>query len=135
MASYKLNQVEEAIAATLGRSDDEDTSELRVRIKRLLDTDRALGRDLRATDPERAAYAFYSSDAPGSGLEVCSQAMKRLRFLRHCSCCSTAGRKALWFASCGRPGRRLNPSINASSARIPRNCSTRRRCSGEQPQA
>jgi hypothetical protein len=43
---------------------------LRTRLKRLLETDRALGRVPRSNDPARASYAFFSSDAPGSGVEV-----------------------------------------------------------------
>src|SRR6516225_6117162 len=67
MSDYKRNQVEEAISGVLGL---QSTSEVRTRLKRLLDTDRALGRSLRSNDPERANYAFYSADAPGSGVEV-----------------------------------------------------------------
>ena len=70
MPEYKRNQVEEAISAVLEPRSSEPTAELRTRIKRLLETDRAAGRTPRATDPERANYAFYSEDAPGSGVEV-----------------------------------------------------------------
>jgi hypothetical protein len=69
MSAYKRNQVEEAIAAVLERT-AEPSTELRTRIKRLLDSDRAAGRNVRATDPERANYAFYSADSPGSGVEI-----------------------------------------------------------------
>ena len=48
----------------------EPSTELRTRLKRLLDADRALGRTLRATDPEQSNYAFYSADPPGSGVEI-----------------------------------------------------------------
>ena len=48
----------------------ERSSELRTRLKRLLETDRALGRSLRSTEPESANYAFYSAEPPGSGVEV-----------------------------------------------------------------
>ena len=64
MLRYKRNQVEEAIAAALDRRNADVASELRIRIKRLLETDRALGRE------PRAFYAFYTSEAPGRGLEV-----------------------------------------------------------------
>jgi hypothetical protein len=70
MLEYKRNQIEEAISAVLDPRAQQPTSELRTRIKRLLETDRALGRVPRSADPERANYAFYSSDAPGSGVEV-----------------------------------------------------------------
>ena len=70
MPEYKRNQVEEAISGVLEPNSPEPTSELRTRLKRLLETDRALGRASRSSDPERANYAFYSAEAPGSGVEV-----------------------------------------------------------------
>jgi hypothetical protein len=70
MNRYKRNQVEEAIAAAMERTDENAFSELRVRIKRLLDADRGQGRDPGASAPEHSAYAFYSAEAPGSGVEV-----------------------------------------------------------------
>jgi hypothetical protein len=39
-------------------------------LKRLLDTDRSLGRSAKSADPEKATYAFFSQDAAGSGIEV-----------------------------------------------------------------
>ena len=59
---YKRNQLEEAIARTLQvkRFDD-----LKVRMKRLLVTDRRLGRG-----KQGRAYAFYSHKPLGSGIEV-----------------------------------------------------------------
>ena len=44
--------------------------ELKTKLKRLLETDRDLGRNLRSTDPEQANYAFFSAKPPGSGVEV-----------------------------------------------------------------
>ena len=70
MPEYKRNQVEEAISGVLEPRSREPTTELRTRLKRLLETDRAFGRAPRSTDPERANYAFYSTDALGSGVEV-----------------------------------------------------------------
>jgi hypothetical protein len=70
MLEYKRNQIEEAISGVLEPRSPGPTSELRTRLKRLLDTDRALGRVLHSADPERANYAFYSAAAPGSGVEV-----------------------------------------------------------------
>jgi hypothetical protein len=67
---FKRNQVEEAISRVLELPSPEPTSDLRTRLKRLLDTDRALGRDRRSNDPNLAHYAFYSDEAPGSGTEV-----------------------------------------------------------------
>ena len=65
----KRNQVEEAIAAVLERGSMQLNSQIRNRVKRLLDTDRALGRNKRARDPEKARYAFYSREMPGRGFE------------------------------------------------------------------
>jgi hypothetical protein len=70
MLEYKRNQVEEAISRTFGEQSARPSSELRTRLKRLLETDRSLGRNVRSADPERANYAFYSSDSPGRGVEV-----------------------------------------------------------------
>jgi hypothetical protein len=70
MPQYKRNQVEEAISDLLEPRSQEPSTELRTRLKRLLETDRAFGRVPRANDPERVNYAFYSDDPPGSGVEV-----------------------------------------------------------------
>jgi hypothetical protein len=67
---YKRNQIEEAISRVLEPRSRGPTSELRTRLKRLFETDRLLGRNLRPADPMRANYAFYTADAPGSGVEV-----------------------------------------------------------------
>ena len=66
---FKRNQVEEAIASVLEPGSAKPSSELRTRLKRLLETDRALGRNRRSPDPERANFAFFGTDAPGRGLE------------------------------------------------------------------
>jgi hypothetical protein len=70
MPEYKRNQIEEAISGVVEPRSQEPTAELRTRLKRLLETDRALGRAPRSGDPERANHAFYSAEAPGSGVEV-----------------------------------------------------------------
>jgi hypothetical protein len=70
MLEFKRNQVEEAISRVFQPNLQEPSSELRTRIKRLLETDRALGRSTRSSNPETANYAFFSADAPGSGVEV-----------------------------------------------------------------
>jgi hypothetical protein len=70
MVEYKRNQVEEAISAVLEPRSPEPGPQLLTRIKRLLETDRALGRVRSSADPERANYAFYRADPPGSGVEV-----------------------------------------------------------------
>jgi hypothetical protein len=66
---FKRNQVEEAIASVLEPGSAKPSSEMRTRLKRLLEADRALGRSKRSADPERANFAFSSMDAPGRGLE------------------------------------------------------------------
>ncbi len=67
---YKRNQLEEAIARVLDLNSQEPPSELRTRIKRLLDLDRSLGRKLRSRDAEEANFAFFSEEAPGSGANI-----------------------------------------------------------------
>src|SRR5467141_1327240 len=67
---YKRNQVEEAISRTLGETSAKPSSVLRTRIKRLLDADRSLGRNVRSSDPRENNYAFYTKAAPGKGAEV-----------------------------------------------------------------
>ena len=58
-------------------------------MKRLLDTDRGLGRNTRSANPEVANYAFYSDDSPGRGVEVwfsnyeAFALMTGLRLLQH----------------------------------------------------
>jgi len=69
MEAYKRNQVLEAIAVTLGEGPT-PSEVVRTAVKRLLDTDRHLKRSPRSNNPERANYAFFSSEAPGSGVEV-----------------------------------------------------------------
>jgi hypothetical protein len=69
MTLYKRNQIEEAIFRTWG-APAHLKSELRTRIKRLLDMDRGLTRRPQSHDPELAHYAFYSDDSPGRGVEV-----------------------------------------------------------------
>ena len=70
MLAFKRHQIEEAIAAVLAGDADEPSGELRIRVKRLLDVDRALGREPDPADSDRTTYAFYSEEPPGSGWEV-----------------------------------------------------------------
>lgn len=67
---FKRNQVEEAISSLREPDVRTPSLELRTKVKRLLETDRKLGRSSRSADPERAQYAFYSAEARGSGVEV-----------------------------------------------------------------
>jgi hypothetical protein len=69
MRRYKRNQAEEAIFRTLGAR-DERLDELKFRLKRLMVTDRRLGRDASSGEEWKHRYAFYSQDPPGSGTEV-----------------------------------------------------------------
>lgn len=62
---YKRNQVEDAVCQIF-RADDERARELKLRLKRLLVTDRRLVRR-KATEKR---FAFFSQEAPGSGTEV-----------------------------------------------------------------
>src|SRR4051812_28096277 len=70
MEGYKRNQVEEALSRLLEPKTRDPSTELRSRVKRLLETDREMGRSPRSSEPEKSSYAFYSADAPGSGVEV-----------------------------------------------------------------
>jgi hypothetical protein len=65
---YKRNQVEEAIVRTLREGARVD--QLKLRTKRLLVTDRRLGRGKRSDDKADHRYAFYSQRPQGSGVEV-----------------------------------------------------------------
>ena len=67
---YKRNQIETAISTLLQPEAGKPSSGLRTRIKRLLETDRALGRSSRSSDPDKANFAFFRDEAPGSGFEV-----------------------------------------------------------------
>lgn len=66
---FKRNQVEEAIGLVFAPELAKAGSELRTRIKRLLETDRGLGCNKRSANPERANFAFFATDMPGRGTE------------------------------------------------------------------
>jgi hypothetical protein len=68
--SYKRNQIEEAIARIFDPNCEKPPSELRTRIKRLLELDRSIGRKVRSKDPEEANFAFFSEKAPGTGAVI-----------------------------------------------------------------
>jgi hypothetical protein len=70
MPSFKRNQVEGAISRAIDPTAEKPSADLLNRLKRLLDTDRSLGRSVKSMDPERATYAFFSQDSAGSGIEV-----------------------------------------------------------------
>ena len=69
MGSYKRNQVVEAISIAVGHG-PKPTPALQTELKRLLDTDRNLGRIPRSNNPDEANYAFFSGKGSGSGTEV-----------------------------------------------------------------
>lgn len=66
---YKRNQIEEAIVRTLG-AEGAGVEELKLRMKRLLVTDRHLGGGKRSGNKTGYRYAFYSQKPQGSGVEV-----------------------------------------------------------------
>src|SRR5688572_10102116 len=68
--SYKRSQLETAITRLFIPGSNEPTSELRTRIKRLLELDRNLGRKLRSPDAEENNFAFFSEEAPGTGADI-----------------------------------------------------------------
>ena len=67
---FKRNQIEMAIARLYDPSCQEPPSELRTRIKRLLELDRSRGRKLRSTGADEANFAFFSDEAPGTGADI-----------------------------------------------------------------
>lgn len=70
MARYKRNQIEEALSRAFAEPSAAPSSELRTRVKRLLEMDRSMGRNTRSADPKVANYAFYHDESPGRGVEV-----------------------------------------------------------------
>jgi hypothetical protein len=68
--SYKRNQIEEAIARVFAPNCEKPPSELRTRIKRLLELDRSIGRNLRSKNAEEANFGFFSEKAPGTGAVI-----------------------------------------------------------------
>jgi len=89
MPTFKRNQLEQAISRAIDPTAQKPSPELLNRLKRLLDTDRNLGRRANSLDPEKATYAFFSQDAAGSGIEVRFQEYEAFalligwRFLEH----------------------------------------------------
>jgi hypothetical protein len=64
--AYKRNQVEEAISRLLDPKSLRSTQDLRTKVKRLLDTDRAVPPSAERHD---AKFAFFGADPPGKGVE------------------------------------------------------------------
>lgn len=65
--AYKRNQVEEAISDLLDPKSLRPTQDLRTKVKRLLDTDRALPGP--SAERHDAKFAFFGADPPGKGVE------------------------------------------------------------------
>src|ERR1700730_12295223 len=68
--TYKRYQIEEAIARLVDPNSQDAPSDMRMRIKRLLEIDRAAGRNVRSKNAEEANFAFFSDEAHGSGADV-----------------------------------------------------------------
>jgi hypothetical protein len=77
---YKRNQVEDAIFRTFG-AHEERRNELKFRIKRLLVTDRRLGRNVKSAQEEDHHYAFFGQAPPGSGTEIMFSAYETFALL------------------------------------------------------
>jgi hypothetical protein len=77
---YKRNQIEEAIFRTFGAR-EERRNELKFRIKRLLVTDRRLGRNVKSAQEEDQHYAFFGREPPGSGIEIMFSAYEAFALL------------------------------------------------------
>ena len=70
--AYKRSQIEDAICQTnvsIGKA----RAKTLVRIKRLLEMDRALKTNRRSKDQRISGYAFFSDAAPGKGAEILFQ--------------------------------------------------------------
>lgn len=66
--AYRRNQVIEAIAVALA-SDGPSSSQIPMRLKRLLQADRLLKRNPRSRSAEQSTYAFFSGELSGTGSE------------------------------------------------------------------
>jgi hypothetical protein len=77
---YKRNQIEAAIFRTFGAR-EERRKELKFRIKRLLVTDRRLGRKAKSVKEDDQPYAFFGREPPGSGHEIMFSAYEAFALL------------------------------------------------------
>jgi hypothetical protein len=64
---FKRNQVDEALARVIQPGTATLSSEMAGRVKRLLELDRARGRNKQSRDPAKANFAFYGVKSPGRG--------------------------------------------------------------------
>jgi hypothetical protein len=67
MIRFKRNQIEEAISRLLEPRLSRPTPGLRTKLRRLLDTDRALSN---SEDADGVGFAFFSAEPPGKGVEI-----------------------------------------------------------------
>jgi hypothetical protein len=79
--SYKRNQIEEAIGRIFAPDCEKPPSELRTRIKRLLELDRSMGRKLRSKVAEEANFGFFSGQGPGTGADISFSAYEAFALL------------------------------------------------------
>ena len=108
-------QVEGAIAIVLEPGSAKPSSKMRTRLRRLLETDRSLGRSKRSADPERANFAFHGMDQPGRGLENWFTGYETFALLQlACDLCGRDGRKGLAVAAL----RRVKPDLERHHARF-----------------
>ena len=63
----KRNQIEEALRRVIQPATTKLGSKMSGRVKRMLEADRARGRNKRSEDPEKANFAFYGTNGPGRG--------------------------------------------------------------------
>jgi hypothetical protein len=66
MDTYKRHQIEESISQLLEPKSSRPTMGLRIKLKRLLETDRALAN----SNADWARFAFFSAASPGRGVEI-----------------------------------------------------------------
>ena len=113
---FKRNQLEEAIALVYEPGLTKSTSEIRTQLKRLLETDRSLGRNKGSSDPERANFAFYSVDTPGRGTENCFsqyEAFALLTCLPHATRLAASARGRIAASGKARVGEASRPDFEA----------------------
>ena len=64
---FKRNQIGEALARVIQPGTATLGLEMAGRVKRLLELDRARGRNKQSQDPAKANFAFYGIESPGRG--------------------------------------------------------------------
>ena len=76
---FKRNQIGDAILRTLDATDARADT-LKLRMKRLLVTDRRLGRGKLSDNSADRGYAFYSQSPQDRALKFCSPVLRPLRY-------------------------------------------------------